>query len=86
MSLVYEKPYFYQRSHDEGEESEEKDLRPEDIIPDDDDRYASDDENLDQKFKDKPVGPPLEIEIPLHHPPGQPEKVQTHPLITVSPC
>ncbi|CAA6657395.1 unnamed protein product [Spirodela intermedia] len=63
------------RSPDEGEESDEKDLRPEDMIPDEDGHYESDDENLEHKMKEKPVGPPLDIEIPLHRPPGRPEKL-----------
>lgn len=45
------------------------------MVPDEDGRYESDDENLEHKMKEKPVGPPLDIEIPLHRPPGRPEKV-----------
>ncbi|XP_078430204.1 leo1-like family protein [Wolffia australiana] len=63
------------RSPDDGEESEEKVLRPEDVIPDEDSQNDSDDENLEQKPKEKPVGPPLEIEIPIHRPPSLPQKM-----------
>ncbi|RWR77214.1 protein LEO1 [Cinnamomum micranthum f. kanehirae] len=57
------------------EESYEKDLQPEDIVPDEEPQYESEEENFEQKPKEKPVGPPLEMEIPLHPPPAQPEKM-----------
>lgn len=53
----------------------EKDLRPEDMVPDED--YYSDDEHFEQKPKEKPVGPPLEMEIPLCPPPGRPDRVMS---------
>ncbi|KAG1338285.1 protein LEO1 [Cocos nucifera] len=63
------------RSPMEEEGSYEKGLRPEDIVPDFDGQYESEDENLEKKPKEKPVGPPLELDIPLHPPPGQPERM-----------
>ncbi|XP_077211382.1 protein LEO1 homolog isoform X2 [Tasmannia lanceolata] len=63
------------RSPIEEEGSYEKDLRPEDIVPDEEARYESEEENLEQKQKEKPVGPPLELEIPLRPPPGPTEKM-----------
>uniref|UniRef100_A0A1D1ZB00 RNA polymerase-associated protein LEO1 n=1 Tax=Anthurium amnicola TaxID=1678845 RepID=A0A1D1ZB00_9ARAE len=57
------------------DDSYQKDLRPEDIVPDEDAHYESEEENLEQKLKEKPVGPPLDITIPLLQPPGQPDKV-----------
>lgn len=62
------------RSPIEEEGSYEKGLRPEDIVPDDDGQYESEDENLEKKPKEKPVGPPLELDIPLHPPPGRPDR------------
>ena len=65
----------------EEEESFEKSPRRDDIIPDEDARYDSDaryeseEENFEVKHKEKPVGPPLELEIPLRPPPARPEKV-----------
>lgn len=53
----------------------EKDLGPEDMVPDEDARYESEDEHQEQKPKEKPVGPPLELEIPLHLPPSRPDRV-----------
>ncbi|XP_008786813.2 protein LEO1 homolog [Phoenix dactylifera] len=61
------------RSPMEEEGSYEKGFRPEDIVPDDDGQYESEDENLEKKPKEKPVGPPLELDIPLRPPPGHPE-------------
>lgn len=58
----------------EEEGSYEKNLRPEDMV-DEDARYESDEENVEAKPKEKPVGPPLEIELPLHPPPADPTKV-----------
>ncbi|KAK9105193.1 hypothetical protein Scep_022037 [Stephania cephalantha] len=59
----------------EDEGSYEKNLRPEDIVPDEDAQYESEEENYEQKPKEKPVGPPLELEIPLRPPPSQPDKM-----------
>ncbi|PIA63062.1 hypothetical protein AQUCO_00200829v1 [Aquilegia coerulea] len=53
---------------------DEEDLRPEDMVPDVDAQYESED-NIEHKPKEKPVGPPLELEIPLRAPPAHPEKM-----------
>lgn len=53
----------------------EKSPRPEDVVPGEDTRYESEEENIEAKIKEKPVGPPLELEIPLRPPPAHPEKV-----------
>jgi RNA polymerase-associated protein LEO1 len=58
----------------EDEEQYEKDLRPEDVVGDDDMRYESDD-NRELKTKEKPVGPPLNLMVPLQEPPARPDKV-----------
>ena len=42
---------------------------------DEDARYESEEENMDVKPRERPVGPPLELEIPLRPPPAHPEKV-----------
>ncbi|KAM7480086.1 hypothetical protein LguiA_028299 [Lonicera macranthoides] len=63
------------RSPIEDEGSYEKDLRPEDMLADEEGRYESEEDNMEAKFKEKPVGPPLELEIPLQPPPGHPEKM-----------
>ncbi|KAJ4961697.1 hypothetical protein NE237_021607 [Protea cynaroides] len=63
------------RSPGEEEGSYDKNLRPEDIVPDEDAQYESEEDNIAQKSKEKPVGPPLELEIPLRPPPGQPDKM-----------
>lgn len=56
--------------------SEQRGLRPEDIIPDEEDQYESEEEQqFEQRQKEKPVGPPLELEFPLRPPPGQPDKM-----------
>uniref|UniRef100_A0A2P2LPC3 RNA polymerase-associated protein LEO1 n=1 Tax=Rhizophora mucronata TaxID=61149 RepID=A0A2P2LPC3_RHIMU len=64
----------------EEEESYEKSLRPEDMLVDEDGQYESE-EDVDVKPKEKPVGPPLEIEIPFRPPPAPPSKMH---LIKVS--
>ncbi|OVA00791.1 Leo1-like protein [Macleaya cordata] len=63
------------RSPMEEEGSYEKDIRPEDIVHDDDAQDESEEETFEQKVKEKPVGPPLELEIPLRPPPAQPDKM-----------
>ncbi|XAR65526.1 hypothetical protein NMG60_11009677 [Bertholletia excelsa] len=63
------------RSPMEEEGSYGRDLRPEDMVPDEDVQYESEEENIDAKIKEKPVGPPLELEIPLQHPPAHPDKM-----------
>ena len=57
------------------EEGYGKSLRPEDILADEDHRYESEEENFEMKTKEKPLGPPLELEVPLQPPPALPEKV-----------
>ncbi|OAY31117.1 protein LEO1 homolog isoform X2 [Manihot esculenta] len=63
------------RSPMEEEASYEKNLRPEDMLMDEDAQYESEEENIDVKAKEKPVGPPLELEIPFHQPPADPTKM-----------
>ncbi|EXC06428.1 hypothetical protein L484_004714 [Morus notabilis] len=60
---------------EEEEGSYEKSPRPEDVVHDEDARYESEEENIEAKIKEKPVGPPLELEIPLRLPPARPEKM-----------
>ncbi|KAF2312852.1 hypothetical protein GH714_040905 [Hevea brasiliensis] len=62
------------RSPMEEEGSYEKNLRPEDMLMDEDARYESE-EDIEVKSKEKPVGPPLEIEIPFRQPPADPTKM-----------
>lgn len=64
----------------EDEGSYEKNLRPEDILPDEDGQYGSEEENIEIKSKEKPVGPPLVLEVPLRRPPAHPDKVFTYPF------
>lgn len=59
----------------EEEGSYEKSLRPEDILADEEHQYESEEENIEMKTKDKPLGPPLELEIPLRPPPALPGKM-----------
>ncbi|KAH9778096.1 protein LEO1-like [Citrus sinensis] len=63
------------RSPMEEEGSYEKSIRPEDIVPDEDMHYESEEEHVEPKHKEKPVGPPLELEIPLRPPPADPTKM-----------
>ncbi|KAL5197964.1 hypothetical protein ABZP36_001476 [Zizania latifolia] len=51
-----------------------KDLQPEDVVADEDMRYESD-ENRELKPKEKPVGPPLNLVVPLKQPPAQPDRM-----------
>lgn len=69
------------RSPMEEEDAYEKNLRPEDMVPDEDVQYDSEDEHVEVKHKEKPVGPPLELQIPLRPPPADPSKMN---LIKVS--
>nr|GLL22136.1 protein LEO1 homolog isoform X1 [Ipomoea trifida] len=69
------------RSPIEEEGNYEKELVPEDMVADEYDQYESEEDHLDKKHKEKPIGPPLELEIPLQHPPALPEKMH---LIKVS--
>ncbi|KAF2311225.1 hypothetical protein GH714_021038 [Hevea brasiliensis] len=63
------------RSPMEEEGSYEKNLRPEDMLMDEDTQYESEEENIEFKSKEKPVGPPLELEIPFQRPPADPTKM-----------
>jgi len=61
----------------------EKDLRPNDMVAEEDAQYESEDEHHERKQKEKPVGPPLELEIPLRPPPGRPDRVMTSIYLNV---
>ncbi|XP_057459803.1 protein LEO1 homolog isoform X2 [Actinidia eriantha] len=63
------------RSPMEDEGSYGRGLRPEDMVPDEDMQYESEEENIEAKIKEKPVGPPLELEIPFRPPPAHPDKM-----------
>ncbi|KAK4395825.1 protein LEO1 [Sesamum angolense] len=63
------------RSPMDEEGNYEKELRPEDMIPDEDAPYDSEEERIEAKIKEKPVGPPLELEVPLCPPPAESDKV-----------
>ncbi|CAA3023215.1 LEO1 homolog isoform X1 [Olea europaea subsp. europaea] len=63
------------RSPVDEEETFEKELRPEDMILDEDAPYESEEEHAEARPKEKPVGPPLELEIPLRRPPADPDKM-----------
>ncbi|XP_047338144.1 protein LEO1 homolog [Impatiens glandulifera] len=65
----------FNRSPMEDEGSYGRELEPEDAVPDEEAHYGYEDENIDAKIKDKPVGPPLELEIPFCHPPAHPDKM-----------
>ncbi|CAH2044064.1 unnamed protein product [Thlaspi arvense] len=72
------------RSPIEDEEGSEKDLRQDDtvldddMLPEEDPRYESEDERVDHveaRHRERPVGPPLEVEVPFRPPPGDPIKM-----------
>ncbi|XVF54420.1 hypothetical protein PTKIN_Ptkin05aG0178800 [Pterospermum kingtungense] len=63
------------RSPMEEEGSYGKSPRPEDMVRDEDAQYESDDEHMEVKQKEKPVGPPLELEVPLRPAPAHPTKM-----------
>jgi len=65
---------MFQKSPLEEEDSYEKNLMPDDIVRDEEAHYESEEE-IEARLKDKPVGPPMELEIPLRPPPAQPDKV-----------
>ncbi|CAN4088380.1 unnamed protein product [Withania somnifera] len=50
-------------------------LRQEDIVPEEDGGYESEEEHVESKTKEKPVGPPLELEIPFRQPPSYSDKM-----------
>lgn len=45
------------------------------MLADEEGHYESEEEHAEAKPREKPVGPPLELEIPLRPPPALPEKV-----------
>ncbi|CAH8280414.1 unnamed protein product [Arabidopsis lyrata] len=68
------------RSPIEDEEGSEKDLRPDDMVlddmvPEEDPQYESEAEHVEARYREKPVGPPLEVEVPFRPPPGDPVKM-----------
>ncbi|KFK27884.1 leo1-like family protein [Arabis alpina] len=67
------------RSPLEDEEDSDKDLRddmgPDDMVPVEEPRYESEDERVEARYREKPVGPPLEVEVPFRPPPGDPVKM-----------
>ncbi|XP_031492259.1 protein LEO1 homolog [Nymphaea colorata] len=63
------------RSPAEYEESDHRDLGPEDMVPEEDEQFGSEEDNFEPKLKEKPVGPPLDLEIPLRPPPALPNKM-----------
>ncbi|XP_010457002.1 PREDICTED: protein LEO1 homolog [Camelina sativa] len=69
------------RSPIEDEEGSEKDLRPDDtgldddMAPEEDPQYESEAEHVEPRYREKPVGPPLEVEVPFRPPPGDPLKM-----------
>uniref|UniRef100_A0A7N0ZY05 RNA polymerase-associated protein LEO1 n=1 Tax=Kalanchoe fedtschenkoi TaxID=63787 RepID=A0A7N0ZY05_KALFE len=50
-------------------------LRPEDMLADEDEHYQSEEEHYDKKLKEKPVGTALLLDIPLRPPPATPDKM-----------
>ncbi|CAM8927696.1 unnamed protein product [Rhodiola kirilowii] len=50
-------------------------LRPEDMLADEDGHYQSEDEHYESKLKEKPVGPALLLDIPLRPPPANSDKL-----------
>ncbi|XP_027125687.2 protein LEO1 homolog [Coffea arabica] len=60
---------------EEDEEDYDKELKPEDMLADEEGHYESEEEHPEAKPREKPVGPPLELEIPLRPPPALPEKM-----------
>ncbi|KAL0692215.1 hypothetical protein Bca4012_059395 [Brassica carinata] len=68
------------RSPVEDEEGSDKDQRPDeigldDMVPEEDPRYESEDERVEARHRDRPVGPPMEVGVPFRPPPGDPEKM-----------
>lgn len=52
------------------------------MLADEEGQYESEEENRKAKHKERPVGPPLELEIPLRPPPARPEKVFISPIFS----
>ncbi|KAM7268857.1 hypothetical protein ACFE04_011023 [Oxalis oulophora] len=59
---------------EEEEEEEEEEARPDNMVPGEDAYYESEEERVTRQ-KEKPVGPPIELEIPLRPPPAEPTKM-----------
>ncbi|XVF11814.1 hypothetical protein REPUB_Repub08aG0059900 [Reevesia pubescens] len=74
-AVRYEMEQDENRSPMEEEGSYGKSPRPEDMVHDEDAHYESDDEHVEVKQKEKPVGPPLELEVPLRPAPAHPTKM-----------
>ena len=68
-----------QRAPSDDEGSEGDAARAEEIVADEDrdrsERSESDDERYIEQKPEKPMGPPIELQIPLRPPPGMPEQV-----------
>lgn len=66
-------------SASDDERSVQRGIRPEDIVPDTEqheERYESDeDQPGEHRVREKPVGPPLHIDVPLCPPPGPADKM-----------
>lgn len=65
------------RSEEEGSEGEG--ARAEEIVGDEDreveeERYESEDDRYVEPKREKPVGPPLELQVPMRQPPALPEQ------------
>lgn len=63
-------------SASDDERSVQRGIRPEDIVPDTEqheERYESDEDQ--PRVREKPVGPPLQIDVPLFPPPGPADKM-----------
>ncbi|EPS59829.1 hypothetical protein M569_14974, partial [Genlisea aurea] len=75
---IFSQILFEQCMHESPIRKEEhygKELRPDDMVADEDAPYDSEEEHHETKPKEKLFGPPLELEIPLCHPPAQSNKM-----------
>ncbi|KAJ7528890.1 hypothetical protein O6H91_15G024300 [Diphasiastrum complanatum] len=71
-----------ERAHSDNDASDHGGVRPQDVVMDEEDRYDSEEEQQsERKPKEKPVGPPLNLVIPLQPPPARSEKMN---LVRVS--
>lgn len=59
----------------EEEGSYDKELKPEDMLADEEGQYDSEEDHAEAKLKEKPAGPALELEVPFRPPPAHPNKV-----------
>lgn len=53
------------------------------MLADEEGQYDSEEEHAEAKLREKPVGPPLELEIPLRPPPALPDKVFDYTLTLI---